>query len=323
MPVPKGPQRVTLLYRGVRPGVELLALLGEDRAVNVIEAPLELARGGPPADVVIVDVPAEDRRTVCEEVRHHYGGPLIVVLHPADNSHDLPPDRSRTLLTRPFSLRELVVAVAASAPAPTASDAAGRLGLLLPHGAQDRTASPDWDKGRSTVAQAVPRLGRRWRERRLVRVLAILVPAALAFIGAFGLADQSDRCPPRCDELTGAEDLTSSSGTTVQAVGVGPETIDSGVGVAGPTTTNPGVGPTAVAGSRTDAPTNGATQLSTTTSWSSRVPSPTSPPGPTRPQPSASSTTAPTTTRPRPSTTTTTSSTTTTTTTDPSTSAPA
>jgi hypothetical protein len=321
MSAPEVLQRVTLLYRGARPGVELLALLGEDRAVNVIKAPPELSTGGPPADVVIVDVPAEDRRAVCEQIRRRYRGPLIVLLHPADNSHDLPPDRSRTLLTRPFSLRELVVAVAASAPAPPASDPAGRLGLLLPHGAKDRTANPDWDKGRSTVAQAVPRLGRSWRERRLVRVLAILVPAALAFIGAFGLADQSDRCPPRCDELTGADDLTSSSGTTVQAVGVGPETIDSGVGVAGPTTTDPTVGPTAVGGSRSDAPTSGATRIATTTSWSSRVPNPTSPPDPTRPQPSASSTTAPTTTRPRSSTTTTTSSTTTTT--DPPTSAPA
>lgn len=321
MPAPKVPQRVTLLYRGVRPGVELLALLGEDRAVNVVKAPLELSRGGPPADVVIVDIPAEDRRAICEQVRDHYRGPLIVLLHPADNSHDLPPDRSRTLLTRPFSLRELVVAVAASAPAPPALDPAGRLGLLLPHGAQDRTANPDWDKGPSAVAQAVPRLGRSWRERRLVRVLAILVPAALAFVGAFGLADQSDRCPPRCDELTGADDLTSSSGTTVQAVGVGPETIDSGVGVAGPTTTDPSVGPTAVGGNRTVAPTSGATRIATTTSRSGRVAGPTSPPDPTRPQPSASSTTAPTTTRPRPSTTTTTTSSTTTTT-DPPTSAP-
>jgi|SRR5215207_5478413 hypothetical protein len=318
MPAPKVPQRVTLLYRGVRPGVELLALLGEDRAVNVIKAPLELSSGGPP-DVVIVDVPAEDRRAVCEQVRHHYRGPLIVLLHPADNSHDLPPDRSRTLLTRPFSLRELVVAVAASAPAPPASDPAGRLGSLLPHGTQDRGANPDWDKGGSTVAAAVPRLVRSWRKRRLVRVSAILVPAALAFIGAFGLANQSDDCSPRCDELTGADDLTSSSGTTVQAVGVGPDTIDSGVGVAGPTTTAPSLGPAAVGGSRTDAPTGDATGISTTTSWSSRVPSPTSSPDPTRPQPSASSITAPTTTRPRPSTTTTTSLTTTTTTTDPST----
>jgi hypothetical protein len=307
MPAPKVPQRVTLLYRGVRPGVELLALLGEDRAVNVIKAPLELSRAEPPADVVIVDVPAEDRRAVCEQVRHHYRGPLIVVLHPADNSHDLPPDSSRTLLTRPFSLRELVVAVAASAPAPPAPDPAGRLGLLPPDG-----------------AQAVPRPVPSWRKRRLVRVSAILVPAALAFIGAFGLTNQSDRCLPRCDELTGADDLTSSSASTVQPVGVGPQTSASRAGVAGPTTTEPSAGPTAVGGSRTDAPTSGANRISTTTSWPSRVTSPTSPPDPTRPQPSASSTTAPTATRPGPSTTTTSSTTTTTTTTtEPPTSAPA
>ena len=325
MPAPKVPQRVTLLYPGVRPGVELLALVGEDRAVNVAKTPPELSRGGPPADVVIVDVPAQDRRAVCEQVRHHYRGPLIVLLHPGDNSHDLPPDRSRTLLTRPFSLRELaaaVTAVTASAPVPPASDPAGRPGLLLPHGTQDRRANPDWEKGRGTAALAVPRPVRSWRERRLVRVSAILVPAALAFIGAFGLTDQSDPCPPRCDELTGADDLTSTSGTTVRPVGVGPETIDSGVGAAGPTTTDPSVGPTAVGGSRTGASTSGAPRISTTTSWPSRVPSPTSPPDPTRPQVSASSPAAPTTTRPRPSTTTTTASTTTTTTTDPSTSAP-
>jgi hypothetical protein len=322
MPAPKVPQRVTLLYRGVRPGVELLALLGEDRAVDVIEAPPELSRGGPPADVVIVDVPAEDRRAVCEQVRHHYHGPLIVLLHPADDSRDLPLDRNRTLLSRPFSLRELTAAVAASAPAPPASDPAGRPGPLLPHGAQDPRANPDWEKRRSTVAQAVPRPVPSWRKRRLVRVSAILVPAALAFIGAFGLADQSDRCPPRCDGLTGADDLTSSSGTTVQAVGVGPETIDSGVGVTGPTTTAPSVGPTTVGGSRTDAPTSEAARISATTSPSSPVPSPTSPPKSTRRQPSASSTTVPTTTRTRPSTTTSSTTTTTMTTTDPSTSAP-
>src|SRR5918992_2370565 len=200
MPAPKVPQRVILLYRGVRPGVELLALLGEDRAVNVIKAPLELSGGGPPADVVIVDVPAEDRRAICEEIRHHYRGRLIVLLHPADNSHDLPPDGSRTLLTRPFSLRELVVAVAASAPARPASDPARRLGVLLPHGAQDRSANPDMDKGGSTAEPAVPRLGRSWRKRRLVRVSAILVPAALAFLAAFGLTNQGDDCSPRCDE---------------------------------------------------------------------------------------------------------------------------
>jgi hypothetical protein len=152
----------------------LFALLGEERAVNVISAPLELARGGPPADVVVVDVPAEDRRAVCEQVRHHYRGPLIVLIHPGDNSHDLSPSHSRTLLTRPFSIRQLAVALAASPPAPPASDPAGRLRLLLPDGAQKPRIDPGPDKGHSTVAQAVPRLVRSWRERRLVRVSAIL-----------------------------------------------------------------------------------------------------------------------------------------------------
>jgi hypothetical protein len=308
MPAPEVRQRVTL-YGGVRLGVDLLALLGEERTVNVISAPLELARGGPTADVVVIDVPAEDRRSVCEEVRYYYRGPLIVLLHPGDNSHDLPPDRSRTLLSRPFSMYDLAVALAAAGPASTASDPAGHLGLLPPHGAQDRGADAGLDKGRTAVAQAVPQLLRSLRERRLVRMSAILVAAALAFIVAFGLANQRDRCPPRCDKLTGAGDLTSSSGTAVHAVGVGPETIDSGAGVAGPTTTNPSGSPTAVGGSRTDVATSGGTGISTTSRLSG-APSPTSPPDPTRPQPSASPSTAPTTTRPRPTTTTTSSTTT-------------
>ena len=323
MPAPEVSQRVTLLCRGVRLGVDLLAVLIEERAVNVISAPSELVRGGPPADVVVVDVPAEDLRAICEEVRHYYRGPMVVLLHPGDNSHDLPRDRRRTLLTRPFSMRELVVALAASGPAPPASDPAGRLRLVPPHGAQDPGTDPAGDKGRTTVVQAVPRLVRSLGKRRIVRVSAILGAAALAFIVAFGLANQGDRCPPRCDELVGADHLTStSSGTTVQAVGGGPETVDSGVGGGGPTTTDPSGRPIAVAGSRTDVATSGATRISTTTSRPSGVPGPTSSPDPTptRPQPSASSTTAPTTTRPRPTTTTTTAPTTTTTT-DPSASA--
>jgi hypothetical protein len=314
MPARMVPQRVTLLCTGVRPGVDLLAVLVEERAVNLIGAPLELARGGPPADVVIVDVPAEDRRAVCEEVRHHYRGPLIVLLHPGDNSHDLPPDRSRTLLTRPFSMRDLAVALAGSEAGGAGPDPAARLRLVPPPGAQDPGTDPAGDKGRTTVVQVVPRLVRSLGRRRMVRVSAILGAAALAFIVAFGLANEGDRCPPRCDELIGADDLTSSSGTTVQAVGVGPETIDSGVGVAGPTTTGPSGSPTAVGGSRTDVTTGGATRILTTTSRSSGVPDPTSSPDPTGPRPSAPPTTVPTTTRPRPTTTTTTSSTTTTTT---------
>jgi hypothetical protein len=319
MPAPEVRQRVSLLCGGARLSVDLLALLGQERAVNVIGAPPELATGEPPADVVVVDVPAKHRRSICEEIRYYYRGPLIVLLHPGDNSHDLPPDRSRTLLSRPFSMHDLAVALDTAGPASTAWHPAGRLPLLPPHGAQGRGAGPGLDKGRTAVAQAVPQLVRSLVERRLVRMSAILAVAALASVVAFGLANQHDRCPPRCDELTGAGDVTSSSGTTVHAVGVGQETVDPGAGVAGPTATSPSGSPAAVGGSRTEVATGGGTRSSTTTSRPSGAPSQTSPPDPTRPQPSASSSTAPTTTTPRPTTTatissTTTSSTTTTTT---------
>jgi hypothetical protein len=314
MPAPKVRQRVTLLYRGVKLGVELLALLGEERAVNVISTPLELAKDGPPADVVVVDVPAEDRRTVCEEVRRHYRGPLIVLLDQRDNSHHLPPDRSRTLLTRPFSMRELAVALAASASPPPVPEVAAGLRLLLPHGAQNRKTGPGPNTGRSTIGQAVPRLMRSWRERRLVRMSIIAIMAALLFMGAFALVNQSDPCGPGCDELTGA-DLTSPSSTTVGAVGAVPYTADPGVGVVGPTTTETSANPAADEGSGIVVATDSPARISTSTASSSGAPPPTSSKDPSPPPPSAPSTMAPTTSRPRPPTTTATTTPTTTTTT--------
>jgi hypothetical protein len=305
---PNVPQSVTLLYRGARLGAELLALLGEERLVNVISSPVELAKGGRPADVVVVDVPLQDRRAVCEQVRRHYHGPLIVLLNLGDNSHDLPPDHSRTLLTRPFSIRELSVALATSTPAQPALDPVGHLRLVLGHGAQER-ANAD------RAVKAVPRLVRSWRERRLLRVSVVSIAAALAFTGAFALVNQSNGCGPGCDELTGADLISPSS--TLPAVTTDPDTIDSGVDTVGSTTTDSSVGLTADEGSQTDATASDATRVSATTAWSSAAPSPTSRPDPTRPHTSAPPSTAPktTTSRTSPSTTTATSTTTTTTTT--------
>ena len=305
---PNAPQRVTLLYRGARLGAELLALLGEERLVNVISSPVELAKGGPPADAVVVDVPLEDRRAVCEQVRRHYHGRLIVLLNLGDNSRDLPPDHSRILLTRPFSMRDLAVALAGSRPTQPALDPLGHLRLVQPpRGVQDRGKS-------DRVVPAAPRPARSWRERRLLRISVIAIAAALAFTGAFALVNQRKGCGPGCDELTGAG-RTSPSGTTFQAVPMGPDTIDSGAGTVASTTTDSSVGLAADAGSGAGAATSGATRISPTTTWRSGAPSPTSPPDPTHPQTSAPSPTVPKTTAPRASTTTTTSTSTTTTTT--------
>jgi hypothetical protein len=316
---PNLPQNVTLLSSGVQLGTELLSLLGEGPRVDVINSAAELAKGGPPADVIVVDVPAPERRAACEQVRRYHRGPLVVLLDRGDSGNDLPPDRSRTLLTRPFSMRELAVAVAASASTPSAPDPAERLRLLLPHVGQDRRTGPGPGMGHSAVGQAVPRLKRRWRERRLIRISILSIMAAMLFMGAFALVNQSAPCGPGCDELTGA-DLTFPSNSTVGAAGVGPSTADPGVGVVGPTTTKPSASPTADEGSGSDEATGSRIRISTTTAWSSAAPTPTSSKDPSRPQPSAPSTTAPTTTKPRaPTTTATTATTPTTTATAPTT----
>jgi hypothetical protein len=310
---PSLPQTVTLLYRGVRRGAELLALLGEGRPVKVINSAAELDRDGPPADVIVVDVPAQERRVACEQVRRYHRGPLVVLLDRGDSGNDLPPDRSRTLLTRPFSLRQLSVALVASTPIQPAFDPVSQPRPLIRQGLQDRDEHPRPGTEHSTVAPAAPRPARRWRERRVVRVSAISIMAALLFMGAFALVNQTGPCGSGCDELTGA-DLPSPSSSTVGAVGAGPYTTDPRLGVVGPTTTEPSVGPAADDGSPSDGSTNSGALISTTTAWSSGAPTPTSSKDPSRPQPSAPSTTAPTTTKPRAPTTTTTTTTPTTTT---------
>jgi hypothetical protein len=314
MPGTNMPQRVTFLYRGMRLGAELLALHGEHRHVNVISSPVELVNG-PPADVVVIDVPAPDRRAACEQVRRHHRGPLIVLLGRGESGQDLPPDHNRTLLTHPFSIRRLSAALAMPAPTLPTWDPAAHPLLVPPPVA--RPGGPDTSRGPTPrpVAQAVPRPTRSWRERRLVRVSAISVMAALLFMGAFAVASQGDRCGPGCDELAGA-DLVAPPSTTAPLGVAGPATTGPAAGRVDPTISDPGAGPTANEESRVDGAGTGATPSSATSASLSGAPTPTSAPDPTsvpdptRPQP----TTAPTTTRPKTSTSTSTTATTTTTT---------
>jgi hypothetical protein len=320
MPGTNVPQRVTFLHRGVQLGAELLALHGEHRHVNVISSPVELVNG-PPSDVVVIDVPAPDRWAVCEQVRRHHRGPLIVLLGQRESGRNLPPDHNRTLLSRPVSIRQLSVALAMPAPTLPTWDPAAHPRLVPPPVA--RPGGPDTNRGPAPrpVPQAVPRPARSWRERRLVRVSAISVMAALLFMGAFAVVSQGDRCGPGCNELAGA-DLVAPPSTTAPLGVAGSDTTGPGAGRVDPTTSDPGAGPTANGESRVDGAGTGATSRSATSASLSGAPTPTSspdptsPPGPTRPQP----TTAPTTTRPKTSTSTSTSTTATTATTTTTTS---
>jgi hypothetical protein len=310
------PQRVTFLYRGVRLGDELLALHGEHRHVTVISSPVELVNG-PPTDVVVIDVPAPDRRAACEEVRRHHRGPLIVLLGQGESGRDLPPDHNRKLLTHPFSIRRLSVALAMTT-LPT-WDPAAHLQLVPSPVARAGGLDTGRGAGPRLVAQAVPRLARSWRERRLVRVSAISVMAVLLFMGAFAVVSHGDRCGPGCDELTGADLVAPPSSTTAPLGLAGPDATGPGAGRVDPTTSDPGAGPTANEDSSVGGAGSGTTPSLAASASSSGAPAPapdlTSAPGQTRPQP----TTAPTTTRPKTSTSTSTTATTATTTTTTST----
>jgi hypothetical protein len=278
-------QRVALLSGEERLGVELLALVGEERRLNLIGSPAELARRGLAPDVVLVDLPAERRGAGCRQVRHHYRGPLIVLLDQGEDDRDLPRDHNRTLLTRPFWMHELATALAASAPAAPASDPAGH------------------PRGRRVAAPAVLRLWNRVRDRRLVPVAVF--SATLLLMGASALVVQ-DRCGPACD--VPASNGPARPSTTVSRVVAAPKPTGSGTSMVRPTTTRRRFDPTVDGDGRAATATSGRTRMTTTTAGSSRAaaPGPTSPPDPTRPPSTAPPTTAPPTTVERPTTTTTT-----------------
>jgi hypothetical protein len=302
------PQRVILVSGGTGLlDLPLRLLLGQEHQLQVIRSPVELTKGIPPADVVVVDVPAQDRPGVCEQVRRHYRGRLLVLLDTQDSRHDLPPDPNRTLLTRPFGRQELLAALAGFASVQPTGDRR----RVLPYRAQVGGADSGLSTAHSKVAQVVPWLARSWRERRLVRVSTISVTVALLAMVAFVLVTRGG-CGSACDELAGA-DLTSPSSTTVSAVSVAPPTTASSVGAVGPTTTDSSVGPTTDEGSPVDAASGDTPGMVRATAGSSGAPNPTPPPAPPRPPPTAGSTT----TSPKPSTTTATTTTTTTTTLGP------
>jgi hypothetical protein len=295
------PQRVTLVHWGERPRTTMLALVIEERQLQVISSPAELATGGPPADVVVVDVPAKYQRAVCEQLRRHYRGRLLVLLDPEDASYDLPPDPNRTLLTRPFGIHELSAVLAGSASIqPTGDPLVALPRRIQVHGAD---SSPGTKPG--MVAEVVPWLAQSWRERRLVRVSTISVTVALLVMVAFVLVTQGAGCGSACDESTDAN-LTLPSSTTVTAVAAGHDTTDSSAGIVGPAATDSSAGPAAAGGNQADGATSSRPGIARTTAGSSGAPSPTSPPDPTLPSSTGPPTTAAPTTVPTTSTTTTT-----------------
>jgi hypothetical protein len=171
------------------------------------------------ADVVILDVPPEDRVAAVGQVRRRYLGPLVVLVDRADSPGGLRPDDTCRLLPRPFSAEELGAALVGTtipgaaprilAPAPAAEAAAAPADPVDP-------ADPKAAARRAPVqrAAATPRrqpdlvdrtlrllaaLTQSWQARRRVRVAGFSAFALVAFTVAFAVAAQGGRCGPGCD----------------------------------------------------------------------------------------------------------------------------
>ena len=234
-------RRVVLLAESAGLAAVLNHLLDPTDRLSRIGSLRELAesRALDSADVVVLDVPVEDRAAAVGQVRRRFLGALVVLVAKGDDSGGLRLDDAATLLTRPFSAEELGAALAvpgrpagagtasadpAGAPSPstwfgtpaaTATGAGAPLGTPVPPAgaaavdvkAAARQApvrpAPAAPPGQLDLVDRVQRLlitlTQGWQARRRVRVAGFSVFALVAFTVAFALAAQGGRCGPGCD----------------------------------------------------------------------------------------------------------------------------
>jgi hypothetical protein len=185
------------------------------------------------ADVVVLDVPPEDRAAAVDQIRRRYLGPLVVLVDRRDSTRRLGLDDACRLLPRPFSADGLgaaladaglgrgrplvgpsvevgVGAPAGPTPAPAAvaaATAAGRGAAAVDPKAAARQApvrrAPTVPPGQLGLVDRALRLlaalTQGWQTRRRVRVAGFSVLALVAFTVAFAMAAQGGRCGPGCD----------------------------------------------------------------------------------------------------------------------------
>lgn len=311
-------RRVVLLSRD--PGLASITgrLLSNGDRIAHFRSAAELSNWSTPmVSAVVLDSRPQARRLSYKQVRDRYDGPLVMLLDKGERRPDLPPDRARQFLHRPFRVAELSKLLGT----PT-----GELGEF------EAAIIAAWSR-HATAEQAVkarrgPSYRINWRPslRRRARAWAATVVALMGLLLVFGLSDQSP-CTPGCTNFGGvagaAENespLTSSpliksggsgnrgtpppgsSGASSQpptptggfpvVAGIG-ELIQS-ISPISTTDTIPPSGPTAVAG----VPAPPGTNPPPTTNPPGTNPPPTTAPPTTTPPTTAAPTTAPPTTAP-------------------------
>jgi hypothetical protein len=107
-------RRVVLLAESAGLAAVLIHLLDPADRLSRIGSLRELAesRALESADVVVLDVPVEDRADAFGQVRRRFLGPVVVLVARGDKGGGLHLDDAATLLTRPFSTEELGAALA-------------------------------------------------------------------------------------------------------------------------------------------------------------------------------------------------------------------
>jgi hypothetical protein len=225
-------RRVLLVAESTGLAAVLHHLLDPADRLARLGSPRELAesRALEAADVVVLDVPPEDRAAAVGQVRRRYLGPLVVLVDRGHNARRLELDDACRLLRRPFSADELgaaladvglgrarplvgpevaarVGAVAEAAPAAGAATAAASGGPAVDPKAAARQApvrrAPAGPPGRLDLVDRAQRLlvmlTQGWQARRRVRVAGFSAFALVAFTVAFALAAAQGRCGPGCD----------------------------------------------------------------------------------------------------------------------------
>jgi hypothetical protein len=310
-------RRVVLLAESAGLAAVLNHLLDPADRLSRIGSLRELAesRAVDSADVIVLDVPVEDRADAFAEVRRRFLGPVVVLVARGDKGGGLHLDDAATLLTRPFSAEELGAALVVPGRPPSPSPWFGALAALsigvgtplgtpappAGAGAVDLKAAarqapvrraPATPPGRLDLIDRVQRLlitlTEGWQARRRVRVAGFSVFALVAFTVAFALASQG-RCGPGCDAFgTGFSPIP----TIAPASSLAPSTT----GPKRSTTTTAATPGTGAFGG-----ISGGGRAGTTTTTEPRATTTTKKPATTRPattRPATTQTTAPPTTTP-------------------------
>jgi hypothetical protein len=176
------------------------------------------------ADVVVLDLPDEDRAAAVGQVRRCYAGPLVVLAGEGEAPGRSGLDDACILVPRPFSVEDLAAALSV----PGRTSAAAAAAALAPTAGTGPTAAGPRPAAAPTTAPGRPELAARaqgllvslvegWQARREVRVAGFAALAVLAFTVAFVLAAQG-RCGPGCDQLdTGVAPLPTMTSVGLRA----------------------------------------------------------------------------------------------------------